>query len=90
MLAAIVVIGSGCAGDETDPGGTPACTGAVYDQCTTEHECTSQDCRVVGTVQLCAQSCSATAPCPDLDGEPVSCNAGGLCEPSAARECRVQ
>ena len=86
MLAVLFAVG--CAGDETDMGGLPRCTGAAYDACTTEHECTSQDCRVVGTVQACTQACSATVPCPDLDGEPVTCNAGGLCEPPAARACR--
>jgi len=88
MLAAIVV--AGCAGDETDPGGVPFCTGAVYDTCTNEHECISMDCRVVGSVEVCTQSCSTTVPCPDFNGEPVTCNAGGLCEPTVARECRVR
>jgi hypothetical protein len=88
LLVAIVTI-AGCAGDETDTGGIPLCTGAAYDTCSNEHECMSQDCRVVGTVQSCTQSCSASMPCPDLDGEPVTCNAGGLCEPTAARACRT-
>lgn len=88
MLAAIVMVG--CAGDEVDTGGLPYCTGAVYDTCTNEHECVSQDCRVVGTVQTCTQSCSATVPCPDFDGEPVTCNVGGVCEPPMARACRIR
>lgn len=86
MLAAIVAVG--CAGDEVDMGNN--CTGALYDKCIDEHQCDSQDCRVVGTVQVCTQACSATMPCPDFDGEPVTCNAGGLCEPTVARECRIQ
>jgi hypothetical protein len=87
MLTAIVAVG--CAGDEVDQGALSPCTGAVYDTCTNEHECMSQDCRVVGESQLCSQSCSATVPCPDLDGEPVTCNADGLCEPAAPRACRI-
>ena len=87
MLAAIMTIG--CAGDEVDQGGLPRCTGAVYDTCTNEHECISQDCRVIGDAQFCTQSCSDTVPCPPLNGEPATCNAGGLCEPVAPHECRV-
>ncbi len=88
MLAAIVILGA-CAGDETDQGGLPLCTGAAYDSCANEHECMSGDCRVVGSAQMCTQLCDASQPCPDLNGEPVTCNAGGLCEPSSARECRL-
>jgi hypothetical protein len=86
MLAAIVAVG--CAGDEVDQGTSP-CTGAIYDTCTNEHECESMDCRVIGDHQLCTQPCSPTVACPDFDGEPVACNAGGLCEPDAPRACRI-
>lgn len=86
MLAVLAI---GCAGDEVDSGLSP-CTGALYDACSTEHQCMSQDCRVVGTVQTCTQSCNASTPCPDLDGEPVTCNAGGVCEPDAPRACKIQ
>lgn len=90
MLAALAIIVVGaCAGDETDVGNAPACTGALYDTCTNEHECASQDCRVFGEEQACTQACSAATPCPDLDGEPATCNVGGICEPPHVRVCRI-
>ena len=89
-MLVIVIVGA-CAGDETDEGNTPPCTGALYDTCTNEHECMSNDCRPIGGTEMCTQACSAALPCPaEIDDTPVTCGAGGICEPSKPHVCRVQ
>jgi hypothetical protein len=90
ILLALALV-AGCAGDSTDPGNKPYCTMALYDNCTTEHDCMSNDCHVFNAdnFSACVQPCSAATPCPDQDGVPVACNAMGICKPAAARDCRV-
>ena len=87
-LPAVLVTASitACSGDEVDEG-SGKCTGATYDPCMTEHDCGSLDCRVFGTELTCTQACSASNPCPDLDGAAVTCGVGGICEPPGPRAC---
>ncbi|MEP6861980.1 MAG: hypothetical protein ABJE66_15255 [Deltaproteobacteria bacterium] len=87
--AALLVIAiAACSGDEPPPAQNN-CTGAVYDKCNDEHDCTAMNCRPFGAIQVCTQVCSDTAPCPnDEMGNAVSCNSG-LCQPAAANNCKL-
>jgi hypothetical protein len=89
ILLALLLVGA-CAGDETDPGKGPVCTGALYDNCAQEHDCMSNECRTYPEgFNLCTQQCSTTVPCPEKDGMPVTCDtAAGLCK-IVPRDCRV-
>jgi hypothetical protein len=90
ILLALALV-AGCAGDETDPGNGPVCTGAVYDNCNSEHDCMSNDCHTFNAegYNACTQPCSAATPCPDVNGMTGTCNANGICKPAAAPVCRV-
>ena len=88
LLAISAALAAGCAGDETDVGKGAVCTGALYDDCASEHDCMSNDCRTYQGYNVCTQQCSATVPCPDLDGVAVPCD-GDICHPTAHRTCRV-
>lgn len=91
-VALVVGLGLGaCAGDEVDPGNGPVCTMALYDVCNEEHDCMSNMCHnfMGDGFQVCTQACAAGTPCPDQDGQPVTCNSNGICKPPAATDCRV-
>jgi hypothetical protein len=81
---------SACAGDSPAPVNR-RCTKALYELCITEHDCVSEDCRTFMSegYQICTQACSATIPCPDLNGTAVTCNAMGVCKPPEPIECDV-
>ncbi|MBA3465011.1 MAG: hypothetical protein H0T46_34065 [Deltaproteobacteria bacterium] len=90
MLLALLLVGA-CAGDETDVGKGPVCSGMLYDNCAQEHDCMSNECRTYTAegYNVCTQQCSASVPCPDKDGMPVTCDmASGVCK-IAPRDCRV-
>lgn len=72
-----------------DGGSLPACTGAAYDPCTDNSQCSSQQCRLfmADGIQVCTQNCDASNPCPDFNGQPVQCNNMGRCKPPAANAC---
>lgn len=83
LLAAAVALFA-CAGDSPPPSGK--CTGAAYDPCNDEHECTSNTCQnfMAEGFQVCSQPCDAANPCPG-DGE---CDATlALCKPAAPNDC---
>lgn len=95
MFAGVVVVGLGlglaaCAGDAPGSSGTPNCTQALYDVCVTEHDCMSGNCFNFATAafQACTQACDAATPCPDQDGQAVTCE-GGVCQPPMATDCKV-
>jgi hypothetical protein len=76
--------------DATPDAAAALCTGAVYDTCTVNTECASQNCRLYAgaSLQVCTQTCSATVPCPnDSAGATVVCNGMGNCKPSVANPC---
>ena len=89
----------GCSSDDgkTDPPtdamkDAPAgamCTGAVYDPCTDNTQCTSGNCRLFSNdmIQVCTQSCGAGNPCPMAGATAVSCNMMGVCKPPTANNC---
>ncbi len=87
-LALVLVLGA-CAGGSPDPI-ERECTKALYEVCVTEHDCMSMDCRQFAAegYQICTVGCDAANPCPDLNGEPVTCEANA-CKPSAPVECEV-
>ena len=92
LLAMVLVASIGCAGNETDVGKGPVCTGALYENCNSEHDCMSNDCHTFAPegFNACVQACSATVPCPDSNGVAVTCDvAGGYCKPAAKVDCRV-
>lgn len=85
-----------CSGDkpadvDANPAG-PMCTKAVYDLCSTEHDCTSGVCHyfMAEGFMVCTQSCDANNPCPnDKSGTAGTCNSMGICKPSAANMCHL-
>ena len=75
---------------QSDAASGPLCTGAVYDTCTTNDQCSSQNCHLYNAngLQICTQACSATVPCPnDASGAAVACNMMGNCKPAVANNC---
>lgn len=72
-----------------DAASLPACTGATYEMCTDNAQCTSQQCRVFmqDGIQICTQNCDAQNPCPDFNGNPVLCNMMGRCKSPGQTMC---
>lgn len=86
--AFVLAILVGCAGDEP-PDAPNKCTGAVYDLCRDEHDCTVANCRPFGTIQVCTQTCDPATPCPvDENGAAGTCT-GGFCAPAVANNCTI-
>jgi hypothetical protein len=70
----------------------PACTGAIYDNCTTNDQCMSQNCHFFdkSNFTVCITTCTAgdNTTCPiDSSGNHATCNNMGLCKPAAANNC---
>ncbi|MBA3501437.1 MAG: hypothetical protein M4D80_08050 [Myxococcota bacterium] len=65
------------------------CTGAVYDPCTANTQCTSMNCRLFmgDGIQVCTQTCTAGTACPMAGSTAVTCNNMGVCKPPAANNC---
>jgi len=69
-----------------------ACTGAVYDPCTDNTQCTSNNCHLYAaqSLQVCVTTCTPgnNATCPlDKTGVNGMCNNMGICRPAAANNC---
>jgi hypothetical protein len=66
-----------------------ACTGAVYDPCTSNTQCMSQNCRLFmgDGIQVCTQTCTPGGACPMAGSTAVTCNNMGVCKPPAANNC---
>ena len=87
-----------CSGDspaniDANPAG-PKCSGALYDLCSTEHDCTSAMCRLfmADGFEVCTQACTAgdNTTCPvDSTGAHGTCNTMGICKPAAANMCHL-
>jgi hypothetical protein len=74
------------------PGSGSACTGAVYDPCTDNTQCTSAMCHnyMSSALQVCTQACTAgdNTTCPlDSSGNHGTCNNMSNCKPAAANNC---
>lgn len=93
-LALVLAVGLfACSGDQPKPpDGGFKCSGAVYDLCNTEHDCTSMACQLFtpDNFQVCTQPCSSTVPCPnDKAGNPGTCTAQLICKPAAPNSCHL-
>jgi hypothetical protein len=89
-LAFVLLAFAACSGDPP-PDQTNKCTGAAYDLCSTEHDCTSTKCQLFTGFQVCTQMCDANTPCPnDATGMPATCDATlALCKPAMANACTL-
>ncbi len=96
FVMAMLVIFSACGGGGSNtplPDADltqPMCTGLVYDNCTDNTQCSSNNCHLFSqdAIQICTQACDASNPCPaDANGTAVSCNNKGLCKPSRGNAC---
>jgi hypothetical protein len=87
--AALVLMLGACAGGSPDPVARK-CTKSLYELCITEHDCMSNNCLEFAAdgYQICTVGCTDAVPCPDLNGEPVTCT-DNVCKPSAPVECEV-
>ena len=93
----VFALALGACGDDggsapIDSGGSgSACTNALYDPCTDNAQCTSNNCRSFNMpspgIQICTQACDANNPCPQQNGATVQCTNAGVCRPSAANNC---
>lgn len=86
---AVAACGGGSSSPDPDASG-PACTGAIYDTCTSNDQCGSMNCHLYNGagLQVCTQTCNATTPCPsDATGATVACNMMGNCRPAVANNC---
>jgi hypothetical protein len=77
--------------DAGHDGGAP-CTGAVFDPCTDNTQCTSAMCHpyISSGFTVCTQTCTpmVDSTCPvDITGTNARCNAMGLCKPAAPNNC---
>lgn len=84
---------SGDAGAQGSGSGSQAaaCTGAAYDPCTDNTQCTSGNCKAFGGagLQVCTVACTPgdNTTCPTQNGQPATCNNMGICKPAAANAC---
>ncbi|MDB4959966.1 MAG: hypothetical protein JWO36_7535 [Myxococcales bacterium] len=88
-LGFVACSGSSPAEVDADPRG-PTCTKALYDLCSTEHDCTSAMCHPFMAFQVCTQACDASTPCPaPTGGGAATCDATGICKPDAPNHCHL-
>ncbi len=68
-----------------------ACTGAAYDPCSDNTQCTSNKCQLFNgsALQVCTTTCTPGDPttCPMQNGQAATCNNMGICKPAAANTC---
>ena len=104
LLLLVLVILAACGSGETvdtpadsngnvdAPSNLPACTGAVYDPCTDNTQCMSNNCHLYmqSQFQVCVQACTPgdNTTCPvDKSGANGVCNNMGICKPAAPNAC---
>lgn len=102
LIAAIVVclVAAACSSHSTTTfdarldgaGSGVACTGAIYDPCTSPAQCMSANCHLYmnAGIQVCTQTCTAgmNSTCPvDSTGANGFCNNMGNCKPAKANSC---
>ena len=79
------------AGTGGGSGSGAACTGAAYDPCTDNAQCTSNNCRLFNgsALQVCTTTCTPgdATTCPMQNGQAATCNNMGICKPAAANTC---
>ena len=85
-------VGSG-SGSGSGSGTALACTGAVYDPCTSDAQCTTAGatCKTFNGagLEVCTVTCTPgdNTTCPAQNGQPATCNNMGVCKPAAANDC---
>ncbi|HEU0037221.1 MAG TPA: hypothetical protein VFQ53_41710 [Kofleriaceae bacterium] len=97
MSISLVLAACGGGGDspplpDADPN-APLCTGVVYDNCTSNAQCMSNNCHLFeqDAFQVCTQGCDANNPCPvDASGTVGTCNNRGICKPTRNNACRPE
>lgn len=98
-----IALVAGCSGNEGIPpsvdastsdtsGGGAACTGAAYDPCTTNDECSSGNCHFyrMSNLTVCVSTCTPgdDSTCPvDSSGANGTCNNMGICKPAMPNSC---
>lgn len=99
LLCLCLVTAAACKDDAATPdarmdmmGSGAACTGAVYDPCTTNTQCTSMNCHfyMQSNFTVCVQTCTPgnNSTCPvDSSGTNGTCNNMGICKPAAPNNC---
>jgi hypothetical protein len=108
QLAAVLFALGGCdSGGTNPPSDSPAatpdaarpdapsgvmCTGAVYDPCTANAQCMSNNCHLYQgqNLQVCVTTCTPgnNSTCPvDRTGVNGTCNNMGICRPAQANNC---
>lgn len=79
------------AGAGSGSGSGAACTGAAYDPCTDNTQCTSNKCQLFNGsgIQVCTTTCTPgdSTTCPIQNGQAATCNNMGICKPNAATAC---
>ncbi len=67
------------------------CTGLLYDRCTTNAQCMSNNCRPFNNLgySMCTQACTVGgAACPTQNGTAVTCVTNSMiCRPAMANAC---
>ena len=95
LLLALLATASACGddgGSSIDAAPGPACTGALYDRCTTDADCDSGMCRQFNNLNalMCTQACTMDRMCPAGPGGAATCPNSGQCRPVAASTCTPQ
>ena len=95
-ITALLVLIAACSGDA--PPVSRTCDGTLYDECSTEHDCMSNNCHpfVDKQFEACSTTCTVgdDSPCmTTLDGKKATCVAigagnAGICTPPAANPCK--
>ena len=70
-------------------GSAAVCTGALYDPCTDNTQCMSQNCQAFAAqgIEVCTTTCTPGDDTPCAGG---TCNMKGICKPPAANSCTPQ
>ena len=96
-ITALLVLVAACTGDA--PPSNRTCDGTLYDACSDEHDCLSNNCHnfMMQQFQVCSTTCTVgdDSPCmTTFDGKKATCIAisttgnAGICTPPAANNCK--
>ena len=94
-ITVLLVLVAACSGDPPPR----TCDGTLYDACSDEHDCMSNNCHnfMMQQFQVCSTTCTVgdDSPCMTTsDGKKATCVAisttgnAGICTPPAANDCK--
>jgi hypothetical protein len=99
MRRAVIVFALSCASpravaldgnvDSGSGSDLPACTGDVYDPCTSGSQCQSGMCHdfIGSMIEVCTTTCSTETPCP-MQGSAIGfCSGMDICKPPMPNAC---